>query len=63
MRRALASVLSVLLSFPLIAPLILANTDSDLPACCRRNGQHHCSASSMGTETSAGTTIKATSSQ
>jgi hypothetical protein len=43
MRRALASVLSALLSLPLIAPAILANADSNLPTCCRRNGQHHCS--------------------
>jgi hypothetical protein len=47
MRRALASILLTLLSFPLIAPL-LANTDSSLPACCRRNGKHHCSMMSMG---------------
>jgi hypothetical protein len=42
MRRALASLLLALLSFPLIAPLLLANTASDLPSCCRRNGKHRC---------------------
>jgi hypothetical protein len=47
MRRTLASILLTLLSFPLIAPL-LANTDSSLPTCCRRNGKHHCSMMSMG---------------
>ena len=41
MRRTLASALLVLLSFPLIAPA-LANTASELPACCRRSGEHHC---------------------
>jgi hypothetical protein len=49
MRRALASLLSAVLSFPLIAPSILAQTDSGLPACCRRNGQHHCAMPSMRT--------------
>ncbi|MGA2118622.1 MAG: hypothetical protein ABSH56_28180 [Bryobacteraceae bacterium] len=47
MRRTLASILVALFSFPLIAPL-LADTDSTLPACCRRNGKHHCSMMSMG---------------
>jgi hypothetical protein len=32
----------VLVSFPLIAPLLLANAASGLPACCLRNGKHHC---------------------
>lgn len=41
-RRALASVLLSLLSFPLISALLLANTLQDLPACCRRAGSHHC---------------------
>jgi hypothetical protein len=50
MRRTLALLLPVLLSLPLIAPLILANADSNLPACCRRNGQHHCAMPSMGAE-------------
>ncbi len=43
MRRALASFLLTLLSFPLIAPLLVADSDSQLPPCCRRNGKHHCS--------------------
>lgn len=43
MRRALAIFLLVGFSLPLIAPL-LASTPSEasLPACCRRDGQHHC---------------------
>ena len=48
MRRTLGFVLTALLSYPLIAPFILASEDSNLPACCRRNGQHHCS---MGADT------------
>jgi hypothetical protein len=42
MRRTLASLLLALVSLPLIAPLLLAS-DAGLPACCRRNGEHHCS--------------------
>jgi len=43
-RRIFAIVLLALLSFPLISPALLAyDADSKLPACCRRNGSHHCS--------------------
>jgi hypothetical protein len=44
MRRILAIMLLALFSFPLISPALLASdTDAKLPACCRRNGSHHCS--------------------
>jgi hypothetical protein len=42
MRTALSSLLIAVFSFPLIAPVLLANTTSDLPSCCRRNGKHGC---------------------
>jgi len=42
MRRALASLMLALLSFPLIAAVLLAETAPDLPSCCRRNGEHQC---------------------
>ncbi|MGC2638737.1 MAG: hypothetical protein WA294_16255 [Acidobacteriaceae bacterium] len=43
MRRALALLLLVGFSFPLIAPLFTSGPDeASLPACCRRNGKHHC---------------------
>jgi hypothetical protein len=43
MRRAPAALLLILLSLPLIAPLFASAPDeSQLPACCRRNGKHHC---------------------
>lgn len=47
MRRALASLSLVLLSYPLIAPVLLASTETRLPPCCRLNGKHRCSAASM----------------
>lgn len=47
MRRVLASIWLALLSFPLIAQIALANNAPDLPACCRRDGKHHCAMSEM----------------
>lgn len=35
-------------SFPLIAPALAGTPDeSSLPACCRRNGAHHCAMAGM----------------
>ena len=61
MRRALAILLAVLFSFELIAPALLAGAAPDLPACCRRNGKHHCAMADMdGAEgTPSGSTVKA----
>lgn len=42
MRRALASLLVALFSFPLIDAVLLADSAPDLPSCCRRSGAHHC---------------------
>jgi len=42
MRRVLASALVAAFSIPLIAPALAADPDSQLPACCRRLGKHHC---------------------
>jgi hypothetical protein len=43
MRRALAALLLTLFSLPLIAPALASiPDDSQLPACCRRGGKHHC---------------------
>jgi hypothetical protein len=47
MRRPLASLLVALLSFPLIAQLLLANTASELPTCCLRTGKHHCAGADL----------------
>ena len=46
MRRAFAVMLVLGFSLPLIAPaLASAPAESQLPACCRRNGKHHCAMS------------------
>jgi hypothetical protein len=43
-RRILAISLLLLFSVTLISPLFALSTDAggNLPACCRRNGTHHC---------------------
>jgi hypothetical protein len=42
-RRFWAMLLLGIFSFTLIGPaLASASTGSDLPACCRRDGKHHC---------------------
>ncbi|MGB6132089.1 MAG: hypothetical protein WCC14_10470 [Acidobacteriaceae bacterium] len=43
MRRILAALLVLVFSGPLIAPIFTGTVDeAALPACCRRNGKHHC---------------------
>ena len=49
MRRLLASLLLVLISLSLVSPVLASAAKSDVPACCLRNGKHHCE---MGTEIS-----------
>jgi len=42
--RVFAILLMAVMSFQLITPALLAGDDnSNVPACCRRNGNHHCS--------------------
>jgi hypothetical protein len=48
MRRALASLLLAVMSFPLVAAPLFVETLPGVPACCRRNGQHHCEAAGAG---------------
>jgi len=42
MRRSIAVALMMLFSWMLIAPLFAPDAEVSLPACCRRNGKHHC---------------------
>ncbi|GGA77420.1 hypothetical protein GCM10011507_30860 [Edaphobacter acidisoli] len=43
-RRLLAFALLLFFNVPLITPLfaLTSTSDANLPACCRRNGKHHC---------------------
>jgi hypothetical protein len=43
LRRISAILLLALFSFSLIGFAFQPDSDSNLPACCRRNGSHHCS--------------------
>jgi hypothetical protein len=53
-RRVLTFTLLLLFSLPLISPLLAltANSDANLPACCRRNGAHHCTRATHPTDPS-----------
>ena len=53
MRRLLATFLLAMVSIPLIAPALVADSESRLPACCRRMGKHHCAAP-VGVEQTSG---------
>jgi len=44
MLRVVAAWLIVVFSLALVAPALSADPESQLPACCRRLGQHRCSA-------------------
>jgi hypothetical protein len=60
-RRVLSFALLLLFSLPLISPLLAltANSDAILPACCRRNGAHHCTQAMHPADPSAGINLSA----
>ena len=47
MRRIAAMLLVSVFSFSPIGPALFVDADSNLPACCRRGGQHHCAMMDM----------------
>jgi hypothetical protein len=47
MRRFVASLVLSLVAWSFVAPMALALTGNDAPACCRRNGKHHCQMAGM----------------
>jgi hypothetical protein len=52
MRRVLTSFVLCVLAWWFLAPLALAVTADTTPACCRRNGMHHCMSGMSGMSTS-----------
>ena len=53
MRRFLAIVIVALFWLVPFAALLPGSAESQLPACCRRHGAHHCAMMSMGASDSA----------
>jgi len=43
MRRILAIGLLLLFSSAYVLPMVMSDDEQELPACCRRDGKHHCS--------------------
>ena len=59
-RRTLAIALLALFSFSLIGPVAFASDpESNLPACCRRAGKHHCAMLTAEVGASSGPSIQA----
>lgn len=59
MRRTIAALLAALFSFSLIAPALFASSAGpNLPACCRRDGKHHCSMNAGGAQSSSGPALR-----
>src|SRR5580704_13724084 len=42
MQRLVANLVIAVMAWSLVGPAALAATGRDAPACCRRNGTHHC---------------------
>jgi hypothetical protein len=59
MRRTIALALAVFFGWTLIAPALSSDADASLPACCRRNGKHHCMMRGMELEQRGFTTVAA----
>ncbi|MEG9431295.1 hypothetical protein [Terriglobus sp. ADX1] len=47
LRKLISILLLAVFGLPFVSPLFAATakSESDLPACCRRNGKHHCTMS------------------
>ena len=48
MRGTIASLVLSVTAWSFMAPMALALTGADKPACCRRNGKHHCMSGMSG---------------
>jgi hypothetical protein len=58
-RQAWSILLLVVFGTSLIGPALFADGDPNLPACCRRDGKHHCAMlDSTGQESPAGPAIQ-----
>jgi len=48
MRRIVANLVLAVMAWSFVAPMALAAAGSDTPACCRRDGKHHCMSGMSG---------------
>jgi len=48
MRRIVAGLVLSVMAWSFVAPMAMALTGNDVPACCRRNGKHHCMSGMSG---------------
>jgi len=61
MRRALSILLVIFFGLGPLTAILPASEDARLPACCRRNGAHHCAMQArMASDTTPGFTAPAT---
>lgn len=59
MRRIWAILLVAIFSFSLVEPVVFASDlDSKLPACCRRDGRHHCAMKDDQSDSSTGLSLQ-----
>ena len=62
MRRLLASFVLAAISFTLVPLALLAGTsDSDLPACCRKDGKHKCAMAEIASDEDSGPAFRGVS--
>jgi hypothetical protein len=61
LRRISAFLLLLLFSLSLLSPLLASDSDANLPACCRKGGQHHCSMDAAVEHTGSGSGIRSNS--
>src|SRR5690348_10984267 len=59
-QRSVATGLLCLLATLGLDPIVVSGPQSNLPACCRSNGKHHCSMTPMGGSATEGTAFNAT---
>jgi hypothetical protein len=57
-KRALASLLLSVLTLPLL-PAFVETAVSTIPACCRRNGKHHCAKTDDDSQAASGAALRA----
>lgn len=59
LHRLLAILLTLVFSLSLITPLLAASPDSQLPACCRKDGKHACAMRKTASAPANGPTVSA----